>query len=159
GSQPSEELDCPGINDGRQSRLAPMRTNCLLLLILAVGLSTGSPSQNAAARPSRRIGPKEILDKYLEATGGVGRHRSLQTLVASGDFGLSLLHPLGTFYFYYKAPSSDVFELQVISHGQSWVGRRDNHPFRKTTVEGPAMINGIGVNNLEEIWRALLEWD
>ncbi len=136
-----------------------MKRNRVFPLILTIGLPTAPLNQAWQTPPTGRISPKEILDKYLEAGGGVERRRSLQTLVASGDFGLNLLRPLGNFRFSYKAPSSDVFELQMISHGESWAGRRNDHFFRRSTVGGPAMLNGIGIWILEQSWRSLLEWE
>lgn len=107
----------------------------------------------------------------MAATGGANAHKELTTLKASGSFGVAnfVTHPSGAYTFLYKAPSKDMFEMQVTSHGTSWVGRRDDHLIRRLAPDEPGFI-GIGVGgagfikgataeNVERCFVSLLEWD
>jgi len=128
----------------------------LVLVLLTVG-------PNAFAQkdvlPSEGISVAKILNGYLAATGGLDSHKALNTLKATGDFGFFLRHPLGDYMFSYKAPARDVLQVQMISHGTSWTGRRDDHLIRRSTVEGAEMINGAGMEIVEECMMSLLKWD
>jgi hypothetical protein len=127
----------------------------LLLLVCSALISW---AQNPDM-PVATISPAEILDKYLAATGGLEAHRKLSGLSVSGDFGFSLHHPLGNFSFYYRSPSSDTLHVQWISHGDSWVGHHNGELSRRHTVEGVSMINGAGIQIVENDWLSLLETD
>lgn len=109
--------------------------------------------------PKGTISPGAILDKYLAATGGAEAHKKLRGLAVSGNFGFSLYHPLGTFSFYYRKPSSDMLHVQGISHGDVWIGHHDGEVSRRHSVEGPSMINGAGMEIIEKDWLSLLETD
>jgi len=63
----------------------------------------------------------------------------------------------GDFDFYYRAPASDVFQLFMISHGQTSDGHNEGRPFSNHTAGGALGINGVTVNILEENWIALTE--
>ena len=112
-----------------------------------------------SATPTGSISAAKILEGNLAATGGLDAHKALSTLKATGDFGFSLRHPLGDYMFSYRAPATDVLEVQMVSHGISWTGRRDDHVIRRSTVEGAEMINGAGMEIVEQCLRSLLEWD
>jgi|ERR1051326_100737 hypothetical protein len=128
----------------------------LVLVLLTVG-------PNAFAQkdvlPSEGISVAKIFNGYLTATGGLDSHKALNTLKATGDFGFFLRHPLGDYMFSYKAPTKDVLQVQMISHGTSWTGRRDDHLIRRSTVEGAEMINGAGMEIVEQCMMSLLKWD
>src|SRR5262249_3853052 len=99
--------------------------------------------------------------------------KELTTLKASGTFGVtslsSIMHPAGAYTFLYKAPAKDIFEMQVISHGTSWVGRRDEHLIRRLAPEEPGFmsigvggagfIKGDSAEAVEQSLMSLLEWD
>lgn len=129
-----------------------------IFLALAFCLRPDISAQKSAA-PTGSISAVKILEGNLAATGGLDAHKTLLTLKATGDFGFSLRHPLGDYVFSYKAPATDVLQLQMISHGSSWTGRRDDRLIRRSTVEGAEMINGAGMEIVEECLRSLLEWD
>jgi hypothetical protein len=128
---------------------------------LALVLLTARPETFAQkdAVPSEGISVAKIVSGYLAATGGLDAHKALLTLKASGDFGFSLRHPLGDYMFAYKTPAKDVLEVQMISHGTSWTGRRGDHLIRRSTIEGAEMINGAGMEIVEQSLVSLLEWD
>lgn len=133
-----------------------MRTIFFLALILS-SISPNSSAQKAPA-PTGSISVAKILDGYLSATGGLNAHKELTSFRATGDFGFSLRHPLGDYMFLYKAPAEDVLEVQMISHGTSWTGRRENHLIQRSTMGGAKMINGAGMEIVERCLASLLEW-
>jgi hypothetical protein len=83
--------------------------------------------------------------------------RALQTFHAHGSFGFPLLNNLGDFHFYYKAPASDVFQLDAISHGQVSMGHSDGVPFFKHNGENIGGFNGVTLDILDENWLGLIE--
>lgn len=105
-------------------------------------------------RPQGQISPAEILEKHIVATGGL---KGLQTLHAHGDFGLPGINRSGDFHFHYKAPASDVFQLDATSHGQSAIGRYEGKPFLKLVAQGFGRVNGVTLAVWEETWLALIE--
>ena len=133
-----------------------MKNTAFILALLVPGLTASAQKSTA---PTGSISAAMILDGYLSATGGREAHKDLTTLKASGNFGFSLLHPLGNYTFLYKAPGKDLLEVQLISHGTSWTGRRDGRLIRRSTVEGAGMINGAGMEMVEQSLLTLLEWD
>jgi hypothetical protein len=135
-----------------------MTRTAFFLFLVIFGIRPNTFAQQDAA-PKGSISVARILDGYLSATGGLNAHKELVTLKTTGDFGFSLRHPLGDYMFLYKAPAKDVLEVQMISHGTSWTGRRDDHLIRRSTVEGAGMINGAGMEIVEQCLVSLLEWD
>jgi hypothetical protein len=131
-----------------------------LALILALSLTFISPSlarSQKSPRPKGQISVAEILSRHISASGGADALLSLQTLDADGSFYISTHHRLGDFHFYYKAPASDVFRLEAVSHGQSSIGHSDGEPFRDHTVRGIGGFNGITIDILERNWLGLIE--
>jgi hypothetical protein len=47
----------------------------------------------------------------------------------------------------------------MISHGTNWTGHRDNQPIHRSTVASAKMINGAGMEIVEQCMASLLEWD
>ena len=135
-----------------------MKRTAIFMALVLLCLRPNISAQKSAA-PTGSISPAKILEGNLAATGGLEAHKALLTLKATGDFGFSLRHPLGDYIFSYKAPATDVLEVQMISHGSSWTGRRDYHLIRRSTVEGAKMINGTGMEIVERCLASLLEWD
>jgi len=135
-----------------------MKRTGIFLALAFLCLRPNISAQKSAAHEGS-ISAAKILEGNLAATGGLDAHKALSTLKATGDFGFSLRHPLGDYMFSYRAPATDVLEVQMISHGSSWTGRRDDHLIRRSTVEGAEMINGAGMEIVEECLRSLLEWD
>ena len=136
-------------------RLKPF---CLILIVTGIGYSSSSIGQQAEL-PKGQISASEILRKNLIATGGLEAHKALKALIASGDFHLGPTNRMGDYTFSYNAPSNDVLQVQLISHGTSWTGHRGEQSFARTTVEGAGMINGVSMARVEQDWRNLLEWD
>lgn len=110
-------------------------------------------------RPKGQISVAEIMDKHTAAIGGPEVLRALQTLHAHGSIGLpSSRNILGDVDFYYKAPASDVFQFEAISHGRSSVGHNEGTPLFKNTVGGFAGINGVTLEILEKNCLSLIEF-
>jgi hypothetical protein len=122
------------------------------LTIFAVGTLAQKSSP-----PQEKISAAEILDKHMAAIGGVDALRALQTLHAHGSIGIPHLNSNGDFHFYYKAPNRDVFQLDLISHGQSSAGHNEGIPFVKHTELGVEGINGITLSVWEANCVALIE--
>jgi zinc protease len=112
-----------------------------------------------SAKPTGTISVKQILDKYLDAIGGIENLRAARTLRVSGTFSAAGTHPIGDFHFLYKAPSSDLFEFDAISHGESGVGRRDGTPFFKKSPTAAVIFNGVSAGAMEQVWRCFLDSD
>jgi hypothetical protein len=131
-----------------------MRRALTLAILLIFCCRTPTLAQKAP-RPKAPISATEILDKYVAATGGLEVWHALQTVDAHGSFGVPSFHSSGDFDFYYRAPASDVFQLFMMSHGQTSVGHNGGTPFFNA---GRTLgINGVTVNILEENWLALTE--
>jgi len=128
-----------------------------MLAILLIFCSRITTLAQKAPRPKGRISAAEILDKHVTATGGLEAWRVLQTVDAHGSFGVPSFHSSGDFDFYYRAPASDVFQLLMISHGQTSVGHNGGTPFVNHIAGRTLGINGVTVNILEENWLALTE--
>lgn len=133
------------------------RTGFFLALVLLTARPAIFAQKDAASSGS--ISAAKILEGYMASTGGLDSHKALLTFKATGDFGFSLRHPLGDFMFSYKPPTKDVLQVQMISHGTSWTGRHDDHLIRRSTIEGAEMINGAGMEIVEQSLVSLLEWD
>jgi hypothetical protein len=126
-----------------------------MLLIFCCRVTT--PAQKAP-RPKGKISVAEILDMHTVVTGGLEAWRALQSVDAHGTFGVpNLRNSSGDFDFYYRAPASDVFQLFMISHGQTTVGHNGGTPFFNPDAGRMLGINGVTVNILEEDWLALTE--
>src|SRR5207248_507487 len=112
-----------------------MRVTALFFtLIIAVICYSASGQQ--AEHAKGRISASEILQKNLIATGGLEAHKALESLVARGDLHLGDTFRLGDYMFSYKAPSNDILEIQIISHGTTWAGHRGEQSLRRTTSGG-----------------------
>jgi hypothetical protein len=137
------------------------RTTFFLALVLLSVRSDTFAQKDATA--SGTISVAKILEGNLAATGGLDAHKALLTFKASGDYGVSLGSPLrnrlGDYMFFYKAPATDLLQIEAISHGTSWTGHRDEHLIRRTTPGGAKMINGAGMEIVEQSMASLLEWD
>lgn len=135
-------------------------------LTLALGASltycNGVALAQKSPKPQGKISVAEILDKHISAMGGTAVLHALQTLHAQGVFGIAPMpptHALGDFHFYFKAPDSDVFQLETISHGQSSSGRNQGVAFSNRSVMGAQAVNGVTLEALEKSWFILLEWE
>jgi hypothetical protein len=135
-----------------------MKRTAFFLVLVLLGVRPNTSAQKGVATAGG-ISPAKILDGYLSATGGLNAHKDLLTLKTTGDFGFSIGHPLGDYMFLFKAPAKDVLEIQMISHGTTWTGHREGHLIRRSTVQGAGMINGAGMQIVEQSLASLLEWD
>jgi len=133
-----------------------MRRALTLAISLIFCCRITTPAQKAP-RPKGKVSVAEILDKNVAATGGLEAWRALQTVDAHGSFGVPAFHSSGDFDFYYSAPATDVFQLFMISHGQTSVGHNGGTPFSNHDAGRTLGINGVTVNILEENWLALAE--
>src|SRR5579859_4427495 len=109
-----------------------MKRIALFLFFLSFTALTNTLAQKAP--PAGSISAAKILEGHFASIGGLSALKEVTTLRASGNFGLSLTHPLGGYTFLYKAPNKDVLEVQLISHGMSWTGRREEGEIRRATV-------------------------
>src|SRR6266581_6537611 len=133
-----------------------MRRALTLAISLIFCCRITTPAQKAP-RPKGKVSVAEILDKNVAAPGGLEAWRVLQTVDAHGSFGVPPFHRSGDFDFFYRAPASDVFQLFMISHGQTSIGHNGGTPFFKNDAGRTLGINGVTVNILEENWLALTE--
>ena len=128
-----------------------------LLIMPLTFCASGIALAQKSPRPKGRINAQEILDKHVAATGGLEALRALQTLHAQGGLNIAPFHSTGDFHFYYKAPASDAFQFDIISHGQSSIGHNEGTPFSKHSFHGPTGINGVTLGILEENCLGLIE--
>jgi hypothetical protein len=147
--RPLIEILC--IQLSSELRLGPLFV--VLLLITFAG------AQNApAARPS--ISATQVFERYLAATGGLNHHLDVQTIRVTGTLGFSgKSYPMGDFEFSQCLPESDLFKLQTISHGTVWAGLSDGVPFKRRSIGGVGLFEGVSVLTMEESLRTLNEWD
>jgi hypothetical protein len=116
------------------------------VLTASLMFSNGLAFAQKSARPKGKISVAEILDKHVSAMGGTDKLRTLHSFHARGVFGLmpmTPIHALGDFHFYYKTPGSDVFQLDVPSHGQSSIGHNEGMTFSRGSVNGLRGVNGV----------------
>lgn len=140
---------------------AMTRLSAHIMLLFMVFFSIAAYGQEARPATSK-ISAAEILQRNLIATGGLEAHQRIQTLTARGEFRFSSypLHQMGDYSFFYKAPSSDILRMDLISHGTCWSGRRENQKvILRCGVEGPGMINGVSIGIVEQDWRSLVQWE
>jgi hypothetical protein len=104
-----------------------------------------------------QLSAKEVLDKHVAATGSVEAWHALQTVDAYGSFHYGAFNSFGDFHFYYRAPESDAFQLDMISHGQTSVGHNGETPFSRHVGEETRAMNGVTLLSLEQSWIALTE--
>lgn len=131
-------------------------------LILAVATSLTLCSQVLAQKsppPHNPISVAEILNKHIAATGGLEALHGLQTLTAHGKFGLAPMgtRSMGDFDFSYKALASDIFQLDLISHGEVWVGHKEGAAFANHSGENILAFNGVTLSVWEQAWLSLIE--
>jgi len=93
----------------------------------------------------------------LAAMGGLEKLRAAKTLEVGGVFGLNESRPSGDFRFIYKAPASDLFRLDYVSHGQTMAGLNNGKFFTKRSGGSSFAMNGITDGVMEESWRHLIE--
>jgi hypothetical protein len=139
-----------------------MRTVLQLTLTLVLSLSLAYRSRaitlaQQSPPPTGKISAAEILDKHTAAMGGLEALRALQTFHAHGSFGFPLVNTSGDFHFYYKAPTSDVFQLDLIGHGQVSMGHNQGVPFYRHNGERIGGYNGVTLDVLDENWLGLVE--
>ncbi len=134
-----------------------MKRSAFFLILLLLGTRLNFAEDRVL--PKGGISVAKILDGYVSATGGPSAHKELSALKITGDFGFTRLHPLGDYTFLYKAPAKDLLEVQMKSHGTSWFGRREDHRIRRQTLQGAAMINGAGMQLVENCLVSLLQPD
>jgi hypothetical protein len=128
----------------------------LVLILLTIRPDTFAQKDSAS---SATISVAKILESNLAATGGLDAHKALLTLKATGDVKLPNNYLLGNYLFLYKAPATDLLKVQVISHGTTWTGHRNEQLIRKSTVQGARMMNGAGMEIVEQCMMSLLEWN
>ena len=72
------------------------------------------------------------LVRYQENRNDAPIHvTAAKTLEVGGVFGLNESRPSGDFRFIYKAPASDLFRLDYVSHGQTMTGLNNGKFFTK----------------------------
>ena len=130
-------------------------------LVFCISLTTTFASTIAkplqSSRPTGKISPAQIFEKHFAAVGGADSKNPVQSLAVTGTFHIPPTHPLGDFHFYYRAPESDLFQLDAISHGQSSIGHSAGARFFKHTGEKVGGINGVTLEVLEDDWLGLIE--
>jgi hypothetical protein len=107
-----------------------MRSLFVLLIASAVFANYLPTTQNSA-RPTGQISAKQILDRNTAAIGGLESIRAARNLEASGTVGAPGINRIGYFHYFFKAPANDLFEFELVSHGQSTAGHRDGVPYIK----------------------------
>ena len=116
-----------------------------------------SSSAQKSPPPNVKISVAKILANSIAATGGPDAWHALQTVEASGSFGVTGPFRTGDFQFSYKTPDSDIFKFFMISHGQTSVGHRGGQPFFTVDAGRALGINGVSVYILEANWLALTQ--
>jgi hypothetical protein len=133
------------------------RTAFFLALVLLAVKSDVFAQNDAAA--SRTISVAQILEGNLAATGGLDAHKAVRTLKATGNIKLPNNYILGDYVFLYKAPAADLLRVQVISHGTTWTGHWNEERIQRSTGQGAKVMNGAGMEIVEQCMMSLLEWD
>src|SRR5262245_60749922 len=116
------------------------RTAIFLALVLLTVRSESSAQTDAAA--SRAISVAQLLEGNLAATGGLDAHKAVRTLKATGNIKLPNNHILGDYVFLFKAPAADLLRVQVISHGTTWTGHRNEQLIQRSAGQSAKMMNG-----------------
>jgi hypothetical protein len=133
------------------------RMACFLALVLLTVRSDSFAQKDAAT--SGTLNVAKILEGNLAATGGLDAHKAVRTLKATGNIKLPNNYILGDYVFLFKAPAVDLLRVQVISHGTTWTGHRNEERIQRSTGQGAKVMNGAGMEIVEQCMMSLLEWD
>jgi hypothetical protein len=134
----------------------PARAFFLAYFVVGM-LAAGRCAAQSSPKPTGAISVQQILDKNLAAMGGLEKLQAAKTLEVGGVFGLNESRPSGDFRFIYKAPASDLFRLDYVSHGQTMTGLNNGKFFTKRSGGNSFAMNGITDGVMEESWRHLIE--
>lgn len=130
----------------------------VFVAVFVVGmLAAGLYAAQSSTKPTGAISVQQILDKNLAAMGGLEKLRETKTLEVGGSFGLNPYHSSGDFGFIFKAPTSDLFRLDYVSHGQTMTILHNGKLFTKQSGGKAFAMNGITDGVMEEAWRHLIE--
>lgn len=156
--RPREFLNSRCYNPGMMVFRGARASQSILVAYFVAGVLAASLyAAQSSPKPTGAISVQQILDKNLAALGGLEKLRDTKTLEISGTFGFSEYHPDGDFHFLYKAPSSHLFRLDYISHGQSTTVLHNGKLVTTRSEEKTFAINGITDGVMEEAWRHLIE--
>src|ERR1700722_2683718 len=130
----------------------------VFVAVFVVGmLAAGLYAAQSSTKPTGAISVQQILDKNLAAMGGLEKLGETKTLEVGGSFGLNPYHSSGDFRFIFKAPTSDLFRLDYVSHGQTMTILHNGKLFTKQSGGKAFAMNGITDGVMEEAWRHLIE--
>lgn len=140
---------------------AQSHPNCYMRFLLAVVMPLSLFTFQAKPPAGHAITAADILNSYVQATGGLDRRKKLSTLEIQGSLNLvPRLSPLGDdFYYWQKSPDNDLFKLDLRSHGSSWIGHQHGQPVSRHNVEGAGMMNDVSIFVMEHSLYVLTEWD
>jgi hypothetical protein len=137
----------------------------VFVAVFVVGmLAAGLYAAQSSTKPTGAISVQQILDKNLAAMGGLEKSRETKTLEVGGSFGLNPYHSSGDFGFIFKAPTSDLFRLDYVSHGQTMTILHNGKLFTawrhliEPNVDGYLSVTLTGLAQIQGKWAYALRF-
>lgn len=133
----------------------------MLRLLAVLLISATLAGAEKVPPPKTPISAVEVLNRYIAATGGMEARRYLKTMEIYGAVKIPpWVEATGDdFRFYFGAPSRDLFQLEMRSHGQFTVGHDQGKRFVKRDATGIMMMNGVSASLIERDLLLLIESD
>lgn len=129
--------------------------------LVAINILIAFSLAAAAQEPPRqkdRISAAAIISKYIAAIGGADALREMQTLEVHGDINFfPSTRRYDEFEFYFKAPSSDLFEFDSVGHGSVLLGNERGKLWVRNLGIPVGILNGIPASVMAQDWMALAQ--
>ncbi|HLU66182.1 MAG TPA: hypothetical protein VKZ63_07890 [Kofleriaceae bacterium] len=140
-------------------KIAPILS--LALLAAACGSSSTAPATPAggapgaepaaAASPAAAVTAEEVLDRYVEVTGGADAHHAITAVRVTGTFSIPKAGLTGKAVIIQAAPRETIMRIEFPGMGSHEAGVTGDLAWEKSAMTGARIIEG------EERDRALLD--
>jgi outer membrane lipoprotein-sorting protein len=102
-----------------------------------------APAQPAAPKTDEKLpSGKEVLAKYVEATGGKAAYEKVKTRVSEGTFELKPMGMKGTLKMMQQAPGSMSLSIEIEGMGTIVQGNDGKHAWNSDPMQGARLLDG-----------------
>jgi hypothetical protein len=112
------------------------------------------------ARAEELTKAEQVLDKYVQATGGKEAHEKLKNLRAEGTFELPAAGIKGTFVLYQAEPNKMHTEIDLPGVGKIEKGTDGEVVWEKSAIQGPRILKGEerAASLRDSLWNGAINW-